>query len=130
MVKGGASSELPVFKQIILFSLAVFSVTVPTFFGKISFFKNNDPAMLSVFIGFITAVFSYFILKLFFTELTVGTINSTAAILGLVTAHVSVYEISDKIPPVPVYMLFVFLFYYHFDESGVMRFSTSHPKVE
>lgn len=123
MVKGGASSELPVFKQVMLFSLAALSVTLPSFFGKFQFFRVNEPAVLSVFIGFITAVISYIILRLFFHELTPGTINSTAAILGLITAHVSVYEITDKIPPVPVYMLFVFLFYYHFDESGVTRFT-------
>jgi len=112
----GSSLETP-WKTALLFLLAMLAVTIPSFFSRLAFIKSNEPAIMSVLIGFVVGLIMYFILRTVFTELTPRSINSTAAILGIISAHVGVYEMMDKLPSIPIYMLFLFIFYYHFDEG-------------
>jgi len=121
-------SSLEPIKTLILFSLVVVSITAPTSFGKSNFFsKTIEPAFSSLLIGLIVAAVSYPIIRFGFPEFTSKTWNSTAIILGLISSHVAVYNVNDKIPSIPVYGLFIFLFYYHFDEGAETKSLNKGP---
>ena len=104
-------------KTILIFIMAFFSVSAPALFGKLDFFQVNEPSLMALLIGVIVGIFSYLVLRYVYPEFTSSATISTAAILGLISAHVAVYHVVDKIPSVPVYALFIFLFYFHFDEG-------------
>mmetsp|Transcript_19308 Transcript_19308/g.34366 ORF Transcript_19308/g.34366 Transcript_19308/m.34366 type:complete len:185 (-) Transcript_19308:240-794(-) len=117
---GGASlgTSFGTPKAIALLVLTFVSVTAPSLLARIPFFRTQEPALVSILLGGVVGVVMYFVLNAVFAkDLTPKSIRSTAAIMGLITAHVGVYEIADKIPTIPVYALFVFLFYFHFDEG-------------
>jgi len=121
-------SSLEPIKTLILFSLVVVSITAPTLLGKADFFsKTIEPAFSSLLIGAIVAAFCYPIIRFGFPEFTSKTWNSTAVILGLISGHVAVYNVNDQIPSIPVYGLFIFLFYYHFDEGAETRSINKGP---
>lgn len=112
-------SSLEPIKTLILFSLVIVSITAPTWFGQTDLFsKKIEPGFSSVIIGATVAAFCYPILRFGFPEFTSKTWTSSAVILGLNSATVAVYKVSDQIPTIPVYGLFIFLFYYDFDKGA------------
>ena len=112
------------FKSFLLFFLALISVSAPSFFSKIKFFRSIEPALGSILIGLCIGIIMFFILSYFFTELKPQSIRSTAAIFGLISAHVGVYHLIDRIPSIEIYGLFIFLFYFHFKEGVELRENT------
>jgi hypothetical protein len=111
-------SSLEPIKTLILFSLVVIAITAPSLLARIDFLsKTIEPAFGSIIIAAIVSLLSYPIIRYGFPEFSNKSWSSTAIILGLISGHVAVYSINDKLPSIPVYGLFIFLFYYHFDEG-------------
>jgi len=111
----GVEDKLGYAKAIIILILVAMAISAPTFAAKMGAFDTLDPAWFSLVVGAIVSLVSYGILRLFIpNDLGDQGFMSTVVVLGLVTAHVCVFEISDKLPRVPVYLLFGFVFYYHF----------------
>ena len=73
--------------------------------------------MLAVFSGIFVAFISYFLLKLVLPDLPDRSVTSAAVVLGLISAHVYVFKAMDTQLSVPMFALFVFLFFLHFDEG-------------
>lgn len=111
-----ASSLEPV-KTLLLFSMIVIAINVPNSLGRIPAFREREPALVAMIAGAITGLIAYAIIKLVFTEFSPSTAISTASILGLVTAHVGVFEIEGALPSIPTTALFIFVVYYHLDSS-------------
>lgn len=113
------TASLTVWKQIALVGLVSIAIIAPTVIGRILFFATYDaePALLAVFFGVPVALISYFLLRLLLPDLPDRSVTSAAVVLGLISAHVYVFKAMDTHLSIPMFALFVFLFFLHFDEG-------------
>ena len=102
-------------KAIFLFALLALAITAPSFVARTGVFSKLDPAWFCLVVGAVVSLVSYALLVMIMKkDFDHSSLTSTVVVLGLVSAHVCVFDISDKLPHVPVYLLFGFVFYYHF----------------
>nr|BDC16557.1 hypothetical protein [Sicyoidochytrium minutum DNA virus] len=110
---------LPAIKQVGLFFMAAFAVSVPSIFGQIEWIREQEPGWMCLFLGLICGLLGYVIFYFGFGELTKSSMLSGAVLMGLITAHVAVFRITNEFVGVMYYFLFIFVFYWDFAEANL-----------
>lgn len=109
-------------KSILLLIFVLSAIGAPSLLSRIRILSSWDPAWFALLAGTIVTIISFVTFMLFFRDdLDHRSMMSTVVVLGLISAHVSVFEISDELPHMPVFFLFSFLFYYHFTSLEVFK---------
>ena len=109
-------------KSIMIGVLTAIAISAPTFTAKTGVFNHLEPAWFSLVVGVFVGLFAWGVLTLFMkSDLDKTSLASTVVVYGLIAAHVCVYEISDSLPRIPVYLLFGFVFYHHFTSLGMFN---------
>jgi hypothetical protein len=128
MVLESPMSGLPGWKQAVVFLMAIFTISLPSIFGQMGWFREAEPAFVSLLIGLISSLIAYPIFKLGFTDLTQSSILSATVLMGLVAAHVSVFHVTNHFVGVMTYVLFLFVFYWDFAEGSLTNASDEKHK--
>ncbi len=112
-------------KAILIFLIVAVAISSPAFVAKTGIFNKVDPAWFSLVVGVVVGLVSWATLKLFMpSDFDRTSLTSTSVVLGLIAAHVCVFEISDQLPRAVVYLLFGFVFYYHFTAQPMFQNSS------
>jgi hypothetical protein len=117
MVANSYTASLSVWKQIALVVLVSIAIVAPTVIGRPFSNWDAEPAFLAVLFGIVVAPISYVLLRALLPDLGDRAVTSAAVVLGLISAHVYVFRAMDTTLSIPMFALFIFLFFLHFDEG-------------